>query len=68
MTKVQPKGCYPLRLRAGGFISKPANGENENTLTCVGGFLALFCKVIPTLPPAGSAGWGWERCPSISRE
>ena len=58
MTKVLPKGCHPQRPRASGFVSKPANGENDNAPTCVGGFLALFCKVIPTPPPAGSAGGG----------
>lgn len=43
--------------RADGLISRPANEANENALTTMGGFPALFFKEIQPSTPAGSAGW-----------
>lgn len=54
--------------RADGFISKPANEANENTLTSAGGFPALFFKETPALHSCRECRLGWDRCLSISRE
>lgn len=54
--------------RADCFISEPANKANENALSSMGGFPALFFKEIPAFHSCRQCRLGWDRCLSISRE
>lgn len=54
--------------RADGFIFEPANETNENALTTMVEFPALFFKEIPAFHSCKECRLGWDRCLSISRE